>query len=91
MKKIAILSDLQLSDDYDFENFFIQFNDILNYFNILDEIHFSEDYENIVDNKNNISNVFRDDIVDVSLDQEQVLMNANYSENGYIKAPKVGL
>lgn len=81
--KIALLADIQISNN-DLYLFLFQFNEIINYFDILNEITIN----NEIDSNSNF-NVFREDIVEDSLNKTLCLKNTNYSKDGYIKAPKV--
>jgi aspartyl-tRNA(Asn)/glutamyl-tRNA(Gln) amidotransferase subunit C len=60
-----------------------QFNAILEYFDVLD--HVSGDTAVTRD----LFNVMREDIVEPSLPQGEVLRNAAAREDGFIKAPRV--
>lgn len=85
LEKIIALSSLNLPQDI--QTFLFQFDEIINYFNILDELEIKEQ------NIENIENVFRDDIaIQTSLlDQKIILKNTIVTDDGYIKAPWVKL
>ena len=85
LEKIIALSSLNSPNDI--QTFLFQFDEIINYFNILDELEIKEQ------NIENIFNIFRDDIeiqTDL-LDQKIILKNAIVTNDGYIKAPWVKL
>jgi aspartyl-tRNA(Asn)/glutamyl-tRNA(Gln) amidotransferase subunit C len=78
---VADLARVQLSED-ERERFAEQFADILSYFETLDEVPETEaDPE--------LTNVMRPDEVRDSLSQEQALQNAEETEDGKFKGPKV--
>lgn len=79
---IAILADIGITRD-ELAEFTGQFNAILEYFDLLDQVEASERPE-----AHHI-NVFREDEVVPSLAVAAALENAGKSEDGYIKAPKV--
>jgi aspartyl-tRNA(Asn)/glutamyl-tRNA(Gln) amidotransferase subunit C len=60
-----------------------QFNAILEYFDVLDQVR----GEQVV--TRDLCNVLREDVVEPSLSQEEVLRNAAHTEEGFIKAPRV--
>lgn len=85
LEKIIALSSL--NSPKDIQTFLFQFDEIINYFNILDELEIKEQ------NIENIENIFRDDIeiqTDL-LDQKIILKNSIVTNDGYIKAPWVKL
>jgi aspartyl-tRNA(Asn)/glutamyl-tRNA(Gln) amidotransferase subunit C len=63
--------------------FTAQFNEILDYFGILDQVRtaVSPDVPEY--------NIFRDDEPAASLSQEEVLANARETEEGFFRAPRV--
>jgi aspartyl-tRNA(Asn)/glutamyl-tRNA(Gln) amidotransferase subunit C len=69
-------------DDEEAERFAEQFEDILGYFETLDEV---PEVEREVD----LVNVMRDDEVHEGLTQEAALANAPETEDGYFKGPNV--
>jgi aspartyl-tRNA(Asn)/glutamyl-tRNA(Gln) amidotransferase subunit C len=79
---IAILADIGITHD-ELAEFTGQFNAILEYFDLLDQVEVSQRPEA------KMINVFREDEVVPSLDVAEALDNAGESEEGYIKAPKV--
>jgi aspartyl-tRNA(Asn)/glutamyl-tRNA(Gln) amidotransferase subunit C len=69
------------------ERFAKQFNSILEYFKELDRLNTEEvepTYHVI-----GLNNVFREDVIEVSLPQEEALRNAPRSEKGYFKGPRI--
>jgi aspartyl-tRNA(Asn)/glutamyl-tRNA(Gln) amidotransferase subunit C len=60
-----------------------QFNAILEYFDILDQVRGEQAVTR------DLCNVLREDVVEPSLSQEDVLRNAAQTEDGFIKAPRV--
>ncbi|MBN2734136.1 MAG: Asp-tRNA(Asn)/Glu-tRNA(Gln) amidotransferase subunit GatC [Methanomicrobiaceae archaeon] len=79
---IARLADISIEKDK-LAGFTDQFNNILDYFDILDTVE-QEDIEEA-----ELFNVLREDEITPSLSQEDALSNADDTEDGYIKAPKV--
>jgi aspartyl/glutamyl-tRNA(Asn/Gln) amidotransferase, C subunit len=79
---IAELADLSISAA-ELPKFTEQFNSILEYFDILDTLEITETLER------RLVNVFREDEVKESIDQEDALKNSHNPEEGYIRAPKV--
>ena len=79
---IAELADVGI-DAGELATFTHQFNAILDYFDVLDRV--SGDTAVTRD----LYNVMREDIVEPSLPQEDVLGNAPAKEDGFIKAPRV--
>ncbi len=82
---IAELAKIELSDE-EVERFRKEFEKILEYFSILDEV--PEDVEPTF-HVHNLKNVFRDDVPSEPLPRELVLMNARHVEDGYFKGPKI--
>jgi aspartyl-tRNA(Asn)/glutamyl-tRNA(Gln) amidotransferase subunit C len=82
VKHIADLADVGI-DDEDLGTFTHQFNEILEYFDVLDRV--SGDTSVTRD----LCNVLREDEIEPSLPREDVLKNAPAQEDGFIKAPRV--
>jgi len=82
VQHIAELADVGIRGE-ELGNFTHQFNAILEYFDILDRV---EGKEEIV---RDLYNVLREDEVEPSLPQEEILRNAPAQEDGFIKAPRV--
>jgi aspartyl-tRNA(Asn)/glutamyl-tRNA(Gln) amidotransferase subunit C len=82
VQHIAGLADVGISDE-ELGTFTHQFNAILEYFDILDRVegtdHASRD----------LYNILREDEIEPSLSQDEVLRNAPAREDGFIKAPRV--
>jgi len=79
---IAELADVGINTE-ELARFTHQFNAILDYFDVLDRV--SGDTAVTRD----LSDVMREDVVEPSLPQEEVLRNAAATEDGFIKAPRV--
>ena len=82
VKHIAELADVGINPE-ELGTFTHQFNAILEYFDILDRV--TGDTAVTRD----LYNVMREDVVEPSLPQEDVLANAPAKEDGFIKAPRV--
>ncbi len=68
------------------EKFRKEFEKIIDYFNILDEVE--EDIEPTF-HVLPITNVFREDVEGECLSQEEALSNAKHKEDGHFKGPRV--
>ena len=79
---IAGLADVGINTE-ELARFTHQFNAILDYFDILDRV--SGDTAVTCDRYN----VMREDEIEPSLPQDEVLRNAGAQEDGFIKAPRV--
>ncbi|RJS85920.1 Asp-tRNA(Asn)/Glu-tRNA(Gln) amidotransferase subunit GatC [Candidatus Bathyarchaeota archaeon] len=86
VEHIAWLARIELTEE-EKELFTKQFNEILQYFSKLDEI----DTDGVPPTYHviEVSNVFRDDEVQESLNQEEALRNAKRKEKGFFKAPRI--
>jgi aspartyl-tRNA(Asn)/glutamyl-tRNA(Gln) amidotransferase subunit C len=82
VQHIAGLADIGI-DTVELGTFTSQFNAILEYFDILDRVQ----GEGAV--TRDLVNVMREDVVEPSLPQEDVLKNAAAREDGFIRAPRV--
>jgi len=82
VQHIAELADVGIGPE-ELGTFTHQFNAIVAYFDILDRVEGSGNAER------ELYNVLREDEVEPSLSQEEVLRNAPYTEDGFIKAPRV--
>jgi len=82
VEHIAELADIGISKE-ELDEFTGQFNDILDYFDILDQVEAGAAVET------GLYNVFRDDEVAPSLPPEEVLGNAGEKEDGFFRAPRV--
>jgi len=82
VKHIASLACLELSED-DLQEFTVQFNSILSYFDELSEIKEAPEKEKVQFNN------LRADEVLPSLCQEEALANAPKTEDGYFKGPRI--
>jgi aspartyl-tRNA(Asn)/glutamyl-tRNA(Gln) amidotransferase subunit C len=82
VQHIAELADVGISTE-DLGTFTHQFNAILEYFDILDRVEGQGTYER------ELYNILREDEVEPSLPQEDILRNAPAQEDGFIKAPRV--
>ena len=81
VRHVAELARVDL-DDEEVEEFAAQFADILEYFDALDEVPEIEADEDLV-------NVMRPDEIRDGLSQEEALGNADETEDGYFKGPRV--
>ena len=79
---IAELADIGIGQE-DLVQFTREFNAILEYFDILDQVKTGEAPAP------ELINILREDEIEPSLPLEEVLRNAGESEDGFIKAPKV--
>ena|SRR5688572_15350144 len=86
VKHIAMLVRLGISEE-EAQAFSGQFSSIIDYFNMLNEV----DTENVLPASEitNNTNVLREDVVKPSMNREEFLKNAPYSERGYVKVPTV--
>jgi aspartyl-tRNA(Asn)/glutamyl-tRNA(Gln) amidotransferase subunit C len=82
VQHIAGLADVGISDE-ELGTFTHQLNAILEYFDILDRV------EGKGQVTRDLYNILREDEVEPSLSQEDVLRNAPAKEDGFIKAPRV--
>ena len=82
---IANLAKIEIRED-EVERFRKEFESILNYFNILDEVE--EDVEPTF-HVLPLSNVFREDEPKECLSQAEALKNARHVEEGYFKGPRI--
>ncbi len=82
VEHIAELADIGMERS-ELAEFTAQFNEILDYFGVLDQVRTealseAEEY-----------NIFRDDEPVASLSQDEVLANAKETEDGFFRAPRV--
>ncbi|HEX3002003.1 MAG TPA: Asp-tRNA(Asn)/Glu-tRNA(Gln) amidotransferase subunit GatC [Methanoregula sp.] len=82
VQHIAELADVGISGE-ELGNFTHQFNAILEYFDILDCVEGTEEVTR------DLYNILREDEVEPSLPQGEILRNAPAQEDGFIKAPRV--
>ena len=82
VQHIAGLADIGI-DTGELGAFTSRFNEILDYFDVLDRVQGEETASC------DLSNVMREDVIEPSLPQEEVLKNAAATEDGFIKAPRV--
>jgi aspartyl-tRNA(Asn)/glutamyl-tRNA(Gln) amidotransferase subunit C len=82
VQHIAELADVGINTE-ELGTFTTQFNAILDYFDTLDTV------KGNVTAASDLFNVLREDEVEPSLPQDDVLKNAPYKEDGFIKAPRV--
>ncbi len=83
--KIATLAKVEIKPE-EAENLRKEFQNILEYFNILDEVE-----ENVEPTFQvlPLSNVFRDDVPKRCIPRDEALKNAKHVEKEYFKGPKV--
>ncbi|KQC02979.1 MAG: glutamyl amidotransferase [Methanolinea sp. SDB] len=79
---IAELADIGITRE-ELDEFTGQFNDILDYFDILDQVEAGAGAET------GLYNVFRDDEVVPSLPPDEILGNAGETEDDFFRAPRV--
>ena len=79
---IAELADIGI-DKEELEEFTGRFNEILEYFDILDQVEAGEPREA------DLVNIFREDVVESSLPTDEVLANTREKEDGFFRAPRV--
>jgi aspartyl-tRNA(Asn)/glutamyl-tRNA(Gln) amidotransferase subunit C len=82
VEHIAELGDIGISLE-ELEEFTHQFNDILEYFDLLDQVP-SPDHPSLSE-----CNIWREDEPGPSLSQAEVLANTPHAEDGFIRAPRV--
>jgi aspartyl-tRNA(Asn)/glutamyl-tRNA(Gln) amidotransferase subunit C len=82
VEHIAMLADIGITKE-ELPEFTGQFNEILDYFDILDEVEETGAWEQ------ELANVFREDEVVPSLPREEVLANTRDAEDGFFRAPRV--
>ena len=82
VEHIAELADIGINTG-ELGTFTNQFNAILDYFDVLDQV--KGDTTVTCD----LTNIMREDIVEPSLPRDEVLKNAPAQEDGFIKAPRV--
>ena len=82
VQHIAELADVGISS-LELGTFTHQFNAILEYFDILDRVEGSGPVTH------DHYNILREDEIEPSLSQEEILRNAPAQEDGFIKAPRV--
>jgi len=82
VKHIASLACLELSED-DLQEFTVQFNSILSYFDELSEIEEASEKD-----KARFNDLRADEVLP-SLSQEEALSNAPKAEDGYFKGPRI--
>jgi len=82
VQHIAELADVGINKE-ELGTFTAQFNAILDYFDTLDTV------KGNVTASGELFNVLREDEVEPSLPRDDVLKNAPYKEDGFIKAPRV--
>ena len=86
IKNIAKLAMLKLEEG-DLEKFSAQFNEILEYMNEIDSLDLSN--QEAAFHITDLNNVFREDSVKESLDNDTALSNAPEGIEGAFKVPKV--
>ena len=82
VQHIAELADIGI-DKEELAEFTSRFNEILDYFDILDQVSAGEICEA------DLVNVFREDVVEPSLPKDEVLANTLDPEDGFFRAPRV--
>ena len=82
VEHIAMLADIGITKE-ELAEFTGQFNEILDYFDILDKVEGTGTFEH------ERANVFREDEIEPSLPQDEVLANTSDTEDGFFRAPRV--
>ncbi|HDR74211.1 MAG TPA: Asp-tRNA(Asn)/Glu-tRNA(Gln) amidotransferase subunit GatC [Methanoculleus sp.] len=82
VESIAKLADIRIEKE-ELGEFTVQFNAILEYFDVLDRV------EAAGEGRADLVNVFREDKVRPSLPVEDILANAGSTEDTFIKGPRV--
>lgn len=86
VKYVAELARLEFNEK-EIQKFTYDLNDILRFVEKLDELD-TKDIDISV-NPVHIENAFREDVVQKSLDRDDVLKNAPDQQNGYFKVPRI--
>ncbi|MDI9645755.1 MAG: Asp-tRNA(Asn)/Glu-tRNA(Gln) amidotransferase subunit GatC [Archaeoglobales archaeon] len=81
---VAELANIEISDK-EAEKFRVEFEKILEYFDVLDEVPDVRPTYHVV----TLYNVFREDKPGRCLTQEEVLLNTQHKEEGFFRGPKV--
>lgn len=81
---VAELANIEISDK-EAEKFKVEFEKILEYFDVLDEVPDVRPTYHVV----TLQNVFREDKPGRCLTQEEALSNTQHKEEGYFRGPKV--
>jgi len=82
VEHIAMLADIGITKE-ELPEFTGQFNEILDYFDILDEVEETGAWEQ------ELANIFREDEIVPSLPRDEVLANTREAEDGFFRAPRV--
>ena len=82
VEHIAELADIGI-DKEELAEFTGRFNEILDYFDILDQVESGEKREE------DLFNVFREDVEEPPLPDDEVLANTREKEDGFFRAPRV--
>lgn len=83
INELEELSKISLNPE-EFEETKKDINDIIKYFDILDELDISISKQNV-----GINNILREDFAENAFSAEQILSGAKESEEGFFKVPKV--
>jgi len=82
VEHIAMLADIGITRE-ELSEFTMQFNEILDHFDILDKV------EGTVTFEHEHATVFREDEIEPSLPQNEALFNSPDTEDGFFRAPRV--
>ena len=86
IRHVGKISRLKLTDE-EVKKFVPQFEDILNYFSVLDEVDVTDTKISIQPVE--VRNVLRDDVPKACLSQDEALSQSNHNKkDGYFKGPK---
>ncbi len=84
VRHVASLARVELTEDEVME-YVDEFNEVLGYFDRLDDVTGDVDDGGDED----LANVVRDDEIEDGLTQEEALANAEETEEGYVRGPRV--
>jgi aspartyl-tRNA(Asn)/glutamyl-tRNA(Gln) amidotransferase subunit C len=85
IEHLSWLARLELREE-EKEKYMLQLNSVLDYFGQLDKVEADvPPTYHVLD----ISNIFREDLVELSLEQEEALQNAPKKKDGYFQAPRI--
>jgi aspartyl-tRNA(Asn)/glutamyl-tRNA(Gln) amidotransferase subunit C len=82
VEHIAMLADIGITKE-ELSEFTGKFNEILDYFDILDQV------EETGASEQELANIFREDEIVPSLPRDEVLANTRDAEDGFFRAPRV--
>ena len=86
VRYIANLIRLKISDE-DAKVFSLQFSQIIEYFQILTDIDTREVHP--ANENSPMNNIFRDDVIQLSMSRNEFLKNTPHHEGDYVRVPRV--